>query len=81
MAIIPVGLSQFVFTGNAAVDIRTAAWEGNLTVLYTVNVNRTGWLSYKPNADFPTITQLEKDKFYVIESVAEFDLPGAKVTA
>lgn len=81
MAIIPAGISQFVYSSNAPLVLDTVAWKNNVIVLYTVNPTRSGWLSYKPTADFPTITQLQKDTFYIIESAVDFDLPGAKITS
>jgi hypothetical protein len=81
MAKIPTGLSLFVFVGDTPITLSTATWKNNVKVLYQLNTGRTGWINFKPNIDFPTVTQLEKDVFYIIDSYAEFELPGAQFAA
>lgn len=79
-ATIPLGLSQFLYSG-ATVTLSGASWLANVRAVYAVNSAQTGWVSFKPAAAINSLSSLESGKFYLIDTLSAFALTGAQILA
>ncbi|GAB2539766.1 Ig-like domain-containing protein [Rufibacter soli] len=79
MAILQTGLSIIHYNG-ATLTLANQSWKGNLKALYKTNNTRNGWVSYKPSAAFPAVTQVVDGDHYLVDVLTSFDFPGASLT-
>ncbi|RNI26639.1 hypothetical protein [Rufibacter latericius] len=75
MAQLLTGLCIGHFNGST-LTLADQPWKTNLNALYEVNQTRNGWRAYKPSSAFPSVTQVEDGKHYLLDVKTAFDFPG-----
>lgn len=76
MAALSIGYVFIGWTGDP-LALASASWKANVRGVYKVNNLRNSFISFKPAASFPAVTDLAKGGVYLFDVLTPFDLPSA----
>ena len=79
MAVIGAGLTMVLYNG-LTVNLAGVLWGREVRAIYRINPTGNGWVSWRPGREFNTMVTIERDKFYLFDTVNEFNLPDAQIT-